>query len=196
MADHTAPDETLVEEARSGNQAAFRTLYYRHVDNVFGLVTRVLGPAWSEREDVVQEVFLQAHRALPRFRGESSFATFLHRIGVHVAVASLRRRCSDPQASGRQPDDDLAAPGSSEGRLEARAEVRRMYGMLDRMSPGNRAVFVLYEFEGLPLDRVARELGLPLFTVASRLRRARAALMEGLELRTGAGASEQTKEGT
>jgi RNA polymerase sigma factor (sigma-70 family) len=84
-------DSELTAAAVAGEPGAFAELYELHADRVFAQLTRLIGPV-PDREDVVQQVFLALHRALPRFRGDSSLATFLGRITINIAYDHLRRR--------------------------------------------------------------------------------------------------------
>ena len=178
----TMTDLELVAEVKQGSAVAFRTLYYRHVDAVFGLVTRIIGPRRADREDVVQEVFLEAYRSLSRFRGESSFSTWLHRIAINVAYTHLRRSLRTKEevyrdAYSASPFEDRL-PDCGERLVDARRAVHRMFELIDQLSPKNRIVFVLYEFEGLTLDNISGILDIPLHTAAARLRRSRESLMQ------------------
>src|SRR4051794_31128301 len=85
-------DEALALAATQGDGSAFRALYVRHRRDVLAFVTKVVG-AEPDREDVIQEVFLQLHRALPNFRGNARLSTFLRRITMNVAFDHLRKRC-------------------------------------------------------------------------------------------------------
>ena len=172
----TLTDRELIEEIRSGNTAAFRTFYYRHVDPVFGVVTRILGPARSDREDVVQEVFFQVHRSISRYRGDSSVSTWLYRIAANVAYSALRKPLP-PVPVDAEPS---AGAVHAEGHVDARRKILRMYTLIDTLSHKNRMVFTLHEFEGLTLDRIAEVLDIPLHTAAARLRRSREHLMTEL----------------
>lgn len=79
----------MVAAARAGDRVAFTRLFRLHVDRVRGQLTRFIGPS-LERDDLIQQLFLLLHRALPGYRGESSLATFLHRITVNAAIDHLR----------------------------------------------------------------------------------------------------------
>ena len=103
-----AEDARLVAAAEAGDRGAFDKLYRRHLDSVYARLTRVIGPA-PERDDLVQQIFLDVYRAMRRFRGDASFATFLHRIVLNVAAEHLerRRRGTGPKrAGGRAPAGD------------------------------------------------------------------------------------------
>jgi RNA polymerase sigma-70 factor (ECF subfamily) len=174
-----------------GDESAFRELYRRHVDRVHGLVARILGPR-GDVEDTVQEVFIQVHRSLERFRGDSRFATWLHRLAVNVATSVLRHGSREPlEPILRELDAD---PGE---RLEAREEVVSLYRALDALPEPNRVAFVLYELEGMPLEELAETTGVPLQTAAGRLRRARVAIARTLgrrpPARDGAAAADEEK---
>lgn len=172
----TLTDMALLEEVKAGNMAAFRTLYYRHVDHIYGLVTRILGPSRGDREDVVQEVFFQAHRSVGQFQGRSSVATWLYRIAANVSYSHLRGVASKVVTT-REVPSPASQMETGEKRVDARRAIQKMYTLLDQLSAKNRMVFTLYEFEGLTLEQIAELLEIPLHTVASRLRRARERLM-------------------
>jgi len=175
-------DRELVRRCLEGNQAAFRELHHRHVDRVHRLVARVLGPG-ADCFDVVQEVFLEVHRSLDRFRGEAAFTTWLHRLTIHVAISALRRRKPAPLALvGDGPSRGPERPGNAAvgqdpvRRLEARDDLRALYRALDHLAVHNRVAFVLFELEGMSLEELAATMNVPLHTAAARLRRARLAL--------------------
>ena len=162
-------DRELVRRCLEGNEAAFRDLHHRHVDRVYRLVARVLGPG-ADVGDATQEVFLEVHRSLGRFRGEAAFTTWLHRLTVHVAISALRRR--------QRTVPGLVEPALADPvrRFEARDELRTLYRALDELSLHNRVAFVLTELEGMSLEELASTTGVPLHTAAARLRRARLSL--------------------
>jgi RNA polymerase sigma-70 factor, ECF subfamily len=161
------PDDVL-RAAQAGNEAAFRILYYRTVDKTHGLVSRLLGPV-ADVPDVVQEVYVQVHRSIGAFRGESAFGTWLHRLAVHVACSHRRRQRPAPPRPSPSPHD-------AEARMVAREDVRRLYVALETLPEEKRVAFVLYELQGMTLQEIADLVDAPLQTVAARLRRARIAL--------------------
>jgi len=164
-------DHELVRHCLEGSEPAFRELYYRHVDRVYRIAARILGPD-VDVMDTVQEVFVEVDRSLPGFRQDAAFTTWLHRIAVNVTVSALRRR-----VRGRLPAAEAAAPDVDPSRrLEARDELRRLYRALEQLSPKQRVAFVLVELEGMSLDEMARATSVSLYTAAARLRRARATL--------------------
>jgi len=124
----TAPssDRELVRQCLAGSEPAFRALYYRHVDRVYRLAARILGPE-VDVMDTVQEVFVEVDRSLARYREDAAFTTWLHRITVNVAVTGLRRRIRACRLAGEAPPVGV----DPHPRLEARDELRRLYRALD-----------------------------------------------------------------
>lgn len=159
----------LAKAAADGERQAFRRLYEAHVGSVHGQVGRMIG--WGpENEDVVQEVFIQAFRSLPNFRGEAAFATWLFRLTHNVTVSHLRRGSSRPvELTGLK----ALSEAMTQPDFDARNQLRALYSALDQMPVDAREAFVLYEFEGLSLKDIAELTGHPLNTVAARVRRAR-----------------------
>jgi RNA polymerase sigma-70 factor (ECF subfamily) len=186
-ADEAAEDARLVAAAEAGDRGAFDSLYRRHLDPVYARLTRLIGPV-PERDDLVQQIFLDVYRALGRFRGDATFTTFLHRIVLNVAYEHLERRRRGP---GRHEPLDarqletLIAPGvSPEQRAREREELRRLFARLDRLSPKLRAAFVLVAVECLPLDEAAALLNATPTAVKQRVSEARRGLAIALERAT------------
>jgi len=150
-----ADDAGLVAAAAGGDRRAFEALYRKHMSAVYRRLTGILGPV-TEREDVLQQVFIQLHRALPRFRGEARFSTFLHRIVVNVASEHLqrRRRERDRLAPLAERElDVLEAPTvSPEAEAERRQAVIRILAHLATLRPKKRVAFILVDVEGLSLE--------------------------------------------
>ena len=178
-----ADDATLARAAGAGDRRAFADLYRRHLDSVFARLTRLVGPT-PERDDLVQQIFLDLHRALPRFRGDAALTTFLHRIAVNVACEHLERRQRGRALN--EPLDDrqlesLIAPGASpEQRVRQREELRRLFECLAGLSPKRRAAFVLVAVEGLPLEDAAVLLNANAPAVKQRVLEARRELAKEL----------------
>lgn len=172
--------DELVARARKGDAAAFREIFVRHRSDVSRLVYRMIGPR-ADLEDVVQEVFLQVHRSLKDFRGQSKFTTWLHRVTVNVVLmyrrsARSRPVFADEPASDDRPDERLA-PDEDAARLERLRAFRRL---LDRLPEKKRTVFVLHEIEGMAPADIAKAVGAPVLTVRTRLFYARRELAEML----------------
>lgn len=150
-------------------------VYRLHAEEVAHWALRMGGPS-TDVEDVVQEVFLQVHRALPGFRGQSTLKTWLYR--VTQSVLSQRRRKDRWRSWLRTPMEDVqelvasSAPSPQE-ETEQREAQRRIYKILDRMSEGYRQLLILFELEELSGEQIAEMTGLKLATVWVRLHRAR-----------------------
>jgi RNA polymerase sigma-70 factor (ECF subfamily) len=173
------PDELAAQVARAqaGDEAAFAGLVERHRDRAYGLALRILrsGP---DAEDVAQEAFVRAWQALPRFRGEASFSTWLYRIVARQSfdrLAQLKRR--------RERETDLTAAmeraaGGGAGEVDAAWRARRVERMMAALPPAQRAAVTLFYYEDRSVEQVAETLGMPENTVKTHLSRARAALRE------------------
>jgi RNA polymerase sigma-70 factor, ECF subfamily len=179
-----AEDARLIAAAEGGDRGAFDKLYRRHLDSVYARLTRVIGPA-PERDDLVQQIFLDVYRALRRFRGDASFSTFLHRIVLNVAYEHLERR---RRGKGRNEPleprqlETLIAPGvSPEQRVRQREELTRLFALLERLSPKRRAAFVLVAVEFLPLEEAASLLGANAAAIKQRVLEARRELAVALD---------------
>jgi RNA polymerase sigma-70 factor (ECF subfamily) len=185
--DDPAAEAALIAAARAGDRGAFTRLFSGHVDRVRTHLTRLIGPS-PERDDLVQQVFLQLHRALPTYRGDASLATFLHRITVNAALDHLRsrrRHTTLPLADAVL--DGLVAPGvDGPARAQARDELRRLFRLLDRLTAKKRVAFLLVAVEGLSLADAAGMLDATEDTVKQRVlaaRRELAVLIEDSERR-------------
>ena len=181
--------DDLVARCQSGSEPAFRALYHRAAPRVHVWLVRLLGPR-PDVLDVLQEVFVQVHRSIGGFRGESSFTAWLHRVTINVAYSYLRR--AEPKSVPLPEIETTDNAVDDEGRLIARSELRALYRAMDGLSPDKRIAFALYELEGLSLKEIASLTGAGVPTVAARLRRARIAVIEALaDPVRGASAKEQ-----
>jgi RNA polymerase sigma-70 factor (ECF subfamily) len=165
-------EQALVGRARTGDVEAFRLLVERHAGRVQALALRIVRSA-SDAEEVAQDAFVRAWLALPSFRGESSFATWLHRIAVRRALdraETLKLRHTREQ--GLEAAETLAA-AASEAQDPRRRKLERM---IAELPPGQRAAVTLYYLEDRAVEQVAMILGVPEGTVKTHLSRARAAL--------------------
>jgi RNA polymerase sigma-70 factor (ECF subfamily) len=178
-----ADDEAqLIDSAKQGNGRAFDALYRRHVQRVYARLTRLLGPT-SDREDLVQQVFLQLHRALPSYRNEAPFGAFLHGIAARVGYDYLRQRGRQRCAQlGEDAMQSLVSPGSSpEAAARERQELRRAFVRLDALSAKKRVAFVLHVIEGVPLADMVRMLDVDARTLGQRVAYARRELLTMVE---------------
>jgi RNA polymerase sigma-70 factor (ECF subfamily) len=160
-------DAAVVARARSGDTEAFRLLVERHSRNVYNVAYRLTGNC-QDAEDVVQETFLKVYRQLERFESRSSFGTWVHRIAMNCAVDFLRSRPRREQTEEQETLEEMAAatPSSRDthmiaaDRLVASAEIgQRIRAAMARLSPLERAAFVLRHFEGQSIDDISRALG-------------------------------------
>ena len=167
----------LVGRARDGDQAAFRELVVLHQDRAYGLALRITrSPA--DAEEVAQDAFLRAWLALARFRGESSCATWLHRI---VARRALDRLATLKLRRGREVQVEEAAVMPVRGATAAgdpaeAARGRRLERLIVRLPAAQRLAVTLYYYEDRSVAQVAAILRMPENTVKTHLSRARAAL--------------------
>jgi RNA polymerase sigma-70 factor (ECF subfamily) len=161
-------DAAWVLAARHGDADAFDELVRRHAPRLHAVARRLVGSA--DAPDAVQECLMTAYQALPRFRGDARFATYLHAILVRQCRRTARRLAR----SQPWPDVEIAsgAPGPADHaeRLEARRQVARAVAQLP---PRFREALVLRESAGLEYADIARALGVPVGTVRSRIARAR-----------------------
>ena len=182
-----AEDADLVLRARQGEMAAFDDLVRKHSRRVFGLVYHMMGNR-EDAEDVTQAVFIKAHRALDRFRGQSAFSSWLHRIAINETLNALKKRNSTSRVSlADLPLDDPNDPvyrrlvtTDSPARAAHLKELQnKLNEALQTLSHNHRTVVVLHDMEGVPHDRIAEMLGCSVGTVRSRLFYARQ-LLQGL----------------
>lgn len=176
-------DQQLVERVQAGEKAAFDLLVRKYQHRVLKLVSRFVNDA-SEAEDVAQEAFLKAYRALPSFRGDSAFYTWLYRIAINTAknaLVSNRRRPVDFDLDLQDPEQydrhaRLKEGDTPEGVLlteEIRTVVERA---MEQLPEDLRTAIVLRELEGLSYEEIAEAMDCPVGTVRSRIFRAREAI--------------------
>ncbi len=167
--------EILVVRAREGDSKAFEELYRAHHRRVYALALRMTGSA-SLAEEVTQEAFVQAWEALPSFRGESAFGTWLHGIAVRVV---LRHGRTERRRKSRVEADETALAGATVG--PAPETSLGLEKAVAALPSGARRVLVLHDVLGYRHEEVARLLGIAVGTVKAQLHRARKLVMEALE---------------
>lgn len=174
----SSPDAGVIAAAQRGDPRAFDQLYRRHAQQVFARLTRLLGPS-PEREDLMQQVFLELHRALPSYRGDAPFAAFVHGITVRVGYDFLRHRARKKRAALREEQfAELVAPGASpEAEARESQELALAFARLDALKPKKRIAFVLHVIEGLSLEEMARMLDTDARTLGQRVAYARRELL-------------------
>jgi RNA polymerase sigma-70 factor, ECF subfamily len=167
-------DLQLIEHAKLGDGGAVRALYQRHAARVYAVVRRLAGDD-ALAEDWSQEAWVRALHALPGFRGECQFTTWLHRIAVNSALHGRRSR---ERRTGREEPMEAAEPSTPpEG---DRALLRmRLEKAMERLPEGMRRVLVLHDVEGYTHEEIGTMLGIHPGTCKSQLFKARAR-MRGL----------------
>jgi RNA polymerase sigma-70 factor, ECF subfamily len=181
-------DQQLVERVQAGDKAAFNLLVLKYQHRVLKLVSRFVSDA-AEAEDVAQEAFLKAYRALASFRGDSAFYTWLYRIAINTAknaLVSSRRRPVDFDLDLQDPEQydrhaKLKEADTPEGVLlteEIRTVVERA---MEQLPEDLRTAIVLRELEGLSYEEIAEAMDCPVGTVRSRIFRAREAIDKKLK---------------
>jgi RNA polymerase sigma-70 factor (ECF subfamily) len=175
-------DEELVERAQRGDRAAFRALFLTHRAQTSRLLARLVPQA--EVEDVTQEVFLQVHRSLSAFRGESRFSTWLYRLTFNVARMHLRRQRSRPKLNlaGQDEAGQLEQPAPESPQLDAERHERleALDRLLARLSDKKREALILHDFQGVSAEEIARICEVPVMTVRTRVFYARRELYAAL----------------
>jgi RNA polymerase sigma-70 factor (ECF subfamily) len=191
VSERADPDAGLVERCRNGELGAFEELYGRHSGRLYNVACRMLGNA-ADAEDLVQEAFLQAHRKLETFRGDSALGTWLYRLLVNLCLDYVRSRAGRAAQATASLDEAEAAPARGH-RLEHRLPSTRPDPVVERIDlaqaiarlpEGSRAAFVLHEVEGLEHRDVAEILGISEGTSKSQLHKARLRLREMLKGRS------------
>jgi RNA polymerase sigma-70 factor, ECF subfamily len=185
----TAPDADapLIERVKLGDKRAFEMLvikYQRRIERLIGRMVRDVDLV----PDIAQETFIRAYRALPQFRGESAFYTWLYRIAVNTAKKALMELKRDPLVSesayaSRDDDDEtsrveneLSDGETPEGLLASKEIAAAVNAAIEALSEDLRQAITLREIEGLSYEEIAEAMNCPIGTVRSRIFRAREAI--------------------
>lgn len=176
-------DLILVERVQHGEAAAFDLLVIRYQHKVLKLIMRYVHDS-VEAEDVAQEAFIRAYRALPSFRGDSAFYTWLYRIAINTAKNALvasRRRPIDYSIDRQDGEDHvmqarLKDPETPEGLLLTEEIQNTVNSAIENLPEDLRTAIVLRELEGLSYEEIAKAMECPVGTVRSRIFRAREAI--------------------
>lgn len=164
-----------IAKAKRSDAAAFERLYRMHIDKVYGLCLRMTGNV-AEAEDCAQEAFIQAWTKLDKFRGDSAFSTWLHRIAVNAVLGRIRK-------SKREQDRIKVAfeQSSSPVSVADHGELRDLSEAVDRLPQGARHVFVLHAVYGYSHDETGAMLDIAAGTSKAQLHRARRLLAQQLK---------------
>jgi RNA polymerase sigma-70 factor (ECF subfamily) len=177
---HLNNGDTDVARAAAGDRGAFERLYRQHVNRVFSLCARMVADR-ARAEELTQDVFVRAWEKLTLFRGESSFATWLHRLTVNVV---LNARKSEGRQKSRFEENDeetgMDAHAGVVGMPLAPGDLLDLEEAIGRLPPGARRVFVLHDVEGYKHEEIADMLGVTSGATKAQLHRARLLLREAL----------------
>jgi len=180
-------DKELVLKVQQGDKSAFDLLVIKYQHRIIQLVNRYVKDP-SEAQDVAQEAFIKAYRALPNFRGDSAFYTWLYRIAINTAknyLVSRSRRYSDYQVDIQDAEQVGNAPelkglDTPEHLLMNDEIVEVVKDAIDKLPEEMKTAIMLREFEGLSYEEIAEAMECPVGTVRSRIFRAREAIDEKL----------------
>lgn len=181
-------DRQLVERAQRGDKRAFELLVDKYQRRLGRLLSRFIRDP-AEVEDVMQEAFIKAYRALPGFRGDSAFYTWLYRIGINTAknyLAAMARRAPTSteveadEAEGHEDGERLRDLNTPENLLLSREIADTVNSTIDSLPEELRTAIQLREIEGMSYEEIAGIMNCPIGTVRSRIFRAREAIAERL----------------
>lgn len=179
-----ADDRALVERCRTGDLGAFEEIYRAHSGRLYSLALRMVGNP-ADAEDLLQEIFLSAHRKLEGYRGDAALGTWLYRLATNHCLDHLRSRANKASQITGTIDDEIglsdAGTRSIAERTVARMDLERA---LAQLPEGARAAFVLHDVEGLEHREVAEVLGVAEGTSKSQVHKARLKLRALLGRRT------------
>ncbi len=186
-------DQQLVERAQRGEKRAFELLVVKYQRKLARLLSRFIRDA-SEVEDVAQETFIKAYRALPTFRGDSAFYTWLYRIGINTAknyLVAMGRRAptttgiDNEEAEDTEQGEQLKDMNTPENQLIGKQVAETVNLALQELPEELRTAITLREIDGLSYEEIAQIMNCPIGTVRSRIFRAREAIAERLRPQLG-----------
>jgi RNA polymerase sigma-70 factor (ECF subfamily) len=185
MTNSTEPMDTeaaIVRRAIDGDERAMRLLWNQHAPHVDAVVRRLAGDS-DLAEDIAQEVWIQIFRALPSWRGDAKFSTWVHRVAINRTLNALRRTRRVAAIEVGIEDDSAVVEQDAEQTMLA----QNIQDAANQLSPGARTVFLLHDVEGYTHEEIASELGITsggsksqLFKARAKLRRLLAPFVESL----------------
>jgi RNA polymerase sigma-70 factor (ECF subfamily) len=182
----SAAEAEALLRAQGGDHHAFAHLYSIHKRRIYSLCLRMVGNT-AEAEDLTQEAFLQLHRKIATFRGDSAFSTWLHRLAINVVLMHLRKKglslvsldeAMDPAAEDRPGRDFGARDPSLSGAIDRMTLARA----IDNLPTGYRLIFVLHDVEGYEHNEIAQMLDCSIGNSKSQLHKARLKLRDALRI--------------
>jgi RNA polymerase sigma-70 factor, ECF subfamily len=171
----SSPD--LIRRAQAGDATAFEALYHEYSPRVYALCLRLSGGTPAEASELMQDVFIRAWRGLGNFRGESAFASWLHRLTVNAMLESAR---SEKRRTARVLFMDEPATVESANESQSPDAHIDLESAIASLPDGARIAFVLHEIEGYQHSEIAIQLGIAEGTVRAQLHRARKLLIQAL----------------
>ncbi len=189
-------DTAIVRRAIDGDERAMRLLWNQHAPHVDAVVRRLAGDP-DLAQDIAQEVWIQIFRALPSWRGDAKFSTWVHRVAINRALNALRRTRRLAQVETGIEEESASVEQDSERSMLAQT----IDEATKKLSPGSRTVFLLHDVEGYTHEEIAAELGITaggsksqLFKARAKLRRMLAPLVEVGEPRSEHNRMERSQE--
>ena len=180
-------DGQLVERVQRGDKRAFDILVLKYQHRIAGLISRYVRDP-GEVQDITQEAFIKAYRALPRFRGDSEFYTWLYRIAINTAKNYLVSKSRRPPDTDIDIDAEFQADSAvlkdvagPESRLATEQLQKVIFHAIENLPEELKTALTLREFEGMSYEEIADVMGCPVGTVRSRIFRAREAIEKSIE---------------
>jgi len=179
-------EDNVLARAQAGDHAAFAQLYSLHKRRIYSLCLRMVGNI-AEAEDLTQEAFLQLHRKIATFRGDSAFSTWLHRLAINVVLMQLRKKglsvisldeAMEPSVEER-PGRSFGAPDLI---LSGAIDRMALQRAIDELPAGYRLIFVLHDIEGYEHNEIAGMLDCSVGNSKSQLHKARLKLRDALRI--------------
>jgi len=179
-------DREILARAQAGDHEAFAQLYSLHKRRIYSLCLRMVGSV-SEAEDMTQEAFLQLHRKIASFRGDSAFSTWLHRLAINVVLMQLRKRSLSVISLDEAMEPAVEErPGRSFGEqdltLSGAIDRLALQRAIEQLPAGYRLIFVLHDIEGYEHNEIAGMLDCSIGNSKSQLHKARLKLRAALQV--------------